>query len=126
MKDTRNIVDMLIDPEAVKDKRDHWDHAVNPAIIATILHLLYSKPVRQHTLEGAAYFLADAQRNVKGSMEEMRTTGILGPSPPGDYLDGATSSRSGQMICRASFPPLWITWAFTATPDCPLNEQIGL
>ena len=81
VKDTRNIVDMLIDPEAVKDHRDHWDHAVSPAITAAILHILYSKPVRQHNFEGVAYFLANAQRNIKDSLEEMRRTNHLGGTP---------------------------------------------
>jgi type IV secretion system protein VirD4 len=83
VKDTRNIVDMLIDPEATKDRRDHWDHAVAPLLTATILHLLYSRPAAFHTLEAAAYFLADAQRNIKESLEEMRTAryGTYGAHP---------------------------------------------
>lgn len=81
VKDTRNFVDMLIDPDAIKDHRDHWDHAVAPALTATVLHVLYSKPVRQHNPEGVAYFLADATRNVKESLEEMRTTNHLGEKP---------------------------------------------
>jgi type IV secretion system protein VirD4 len=81
VKDTRNVVEMLIDPEAIKERRDHWDHAVSPAITATILHILYATPRRQHTLEGVAYFLADAQRTVKETLEAMRTTNHLGTRP---------------------------------------------
>jgi len=81
VRDTRNVVDMLIDPEATKERRDHWDHAVSPAITASTLHILYTKPVWQHTLERVAYFLADPQRDFKTSLEEMRTTNHLGDKP---------------------------------------------
>ena len=81
VKDTRNFVDMLIDPEAIKEQRDHWDHAVSPALTAATLHVLYAKPTRQHNPEGVAYFLADATRNIRESLEEMKATNHLGDRP---------------------------------------------
>ena len=55
VKDTRNIVDMLIDPEAVKDKRDHWDHAVSPAITAMILHRSTQAGTATHVRGGSVF-----------------------------------------------------------------------
>lgn len=82
VRDTRNVVDMHIDPNANKDDRDHWDRAVSPAITSTILHVLYSKPEHQHNMEAVAYYLADAKRNsIKEALEEMRTTNHLGDQP---------------------------------------------
>jgi type IV secretion system protein VirD4 len=102
VKDTRNVVDMLIDPEASKDRRDHWDHAVSPAITSGILHILYMKPKREHTLERVAYFFADAERQVTDTLEEMRTTNHLGDKPhpviasmARELLQKSANDRSG-------------------------------
>jgi type IV secretion system protein VirD4 len=82
VRDTRNIVDMHIDPNANKDDRDHWDRAVSPTITSTILHILYSKPAHHHNMEAVAYYLADAERHsIKEALDEMRTTNHLGSAP---------------------------------------------
>lgn len=130
VKDTRNIVDMLIDPEASKDRRDHWDLSVSPAIIATILHLLYSKDKPLHTLAGAAYFLADAQRNVKATFEEMR--GSRHPvvaSMAQDVLQKSANDMSGVISTAMDYLGIYrdpLLAHLTSTSDFAINElQFG-
>jgi type IV secretion system protein VirD4 len=136
VKDARNIVDMLIDPDATKDRRDHWDHAVSPALTATILHLLYCKPVRQQTLEGVAYFLADAARNVTEALEEMRTTNHLGDKPhpvvasmAQELLQKSPNDRSGVISTAMDYVGIYrdpLIANLTRTSDfCLRDLQFG-
>lgn len=130
VKDTRNIVDMLIDPEATKDRRDHWDLSVAPALIATILHLLYSKDKPLHTLTGVAYFLADAQRNVKATFEEMRTSKHpVVASMAQDVLQKSANDMSGVISTAMDYVGIYrdpLLAHLTSTSDFAINDlQFG-
>lgn len=71
--DIQNIVDMIVDPEG-KGKPDFWDKASSSALIAVILHLLYShyqenKPLP--TMTDIASFFTNPSRSVDQQMTLM-------------------------------------------------------
>jgi len=71
IKDTGNLVSILIDPTGT-GKSEFWEREATNFLIAVILHVLHAEPTK--TLAGVAYFLANPQRSARDSLQVMIRT----------------------------------------------------
>ena len=71
VKDTNNIVNILIDPHGT-GKADFWEREATNFLVAAILHVLHFEADK--TLAGVAYFLADPERSIHDTLKLMVQT----------------------------------------------------
>jgi type IV secretion system protein VirD4 len=76
VRDVQNIADILVDPEGMRDRRDHWDKTAHTLLTGAILHVLYAE--EEKTLARVATFLADPSRSIVRTLRIMLTTNHLG------------------------------------------------
>ncbi len=76
VRDVQNIADILVDPEGVRERRDHWEKTAHALLVGVILHVLYAEADK--TLNGVATFLADPSRTIERTLRLMQTTNHLG------------------------------------------------
>ena len=76
VRDVQNIADILVDPEGVRERRDHWEKTAHALLVGAILHVLYAEADK--TLCGVATFLADPSRTIERTLRLMQTTNHLG------------------------------------------------
>lgn len=111
-KDVQNIADILVDPEGVNQRRDHWDRTAHSLLMAAILHVLYAE--KDKTLSGVANFLADPKRSFLVTLDVMMKTKHLGEIPHPivasvgrEILNKAENERSGVLSTAMSYLGLY-------------------
>jgi len=55
VRDVQNIADILVDPEGMLERRNHWEKTAHSLLVGAILHILYAEP--EKTLARVASFL---------------------------------------------------------------------
>ena len=68
----QNIADILVDPEGMRERRDHWDKTATSCSTGAILDVLDAE--EEQTLARAASFLADPSRSILRTLRIMLTT----------------------------------------------------
>lgn len=76
VRDVQNIADILVDPEGVLEKRNHWEKTGHSLLTGAILHVLYAE--EDKTLAHVATFLANPKRTIEATLRIMMTTNHLG------------------------------------------------
>jgi type IV secretion system protein VirD4 len=69
VKDVQNIATMIVDPDG-KGMADHWAKTGFSLLVGTILHVLYSKDIKDKTLRGVAAYLSDPRWDDSNQMYE--------------------------------------------------------
>src|SRR3546814_916691 len=67
VRDVQNIADILVDPEGVRERRNHWEKTSHSLLVGAILHILYAE--EEKTLARVATFLSDPQRSFPATVE---------------------------------------------------------
>jgi type IV secretion system protein VirD4 len=62
IRDTQNIVEMLVNPTGMKHTMDIWDQQASQFLVALILHVLYTEPDNQKNLATVRVRLLDFKR----------------------------------------------------------------
>jgi type IV secretion system protein VirD4 len=129
VRDVQNIADILVDPEGMRERRDHWDKTAHALLTGAILHVLYAE--EEKTLARVASFLADPSRSILRTLRIMLTTNHLGTegapvvhpvvaSVARELLNKSDNERSGVVSTAMSFLGLYrdpIVAANTASSD---------
>jgi type IV secretion system protein VirD4 len=129
VRDVQNIADILVDPEGMRERRDHWDKTAHALLTGAILHVLYAE--EEKTLARVASFLADPSRSILRTLRIMLTTNHLGiddapvvhpvvASVARELLNKSENERSGVVSTAMSFLGLYrdpIIAANTASSD---------
>jgi type IV secretion system protein VirD4 len=89
--DVQNIADILIDPEGVLDRRNHWELASHALLVGAILHVLYV--AQDKTLASVARLLSDPERPFAQTLEMMLHT---------QHLDGPEGTRTHPVVAAAA------------------------
>jgi type IV secretion system protein VirD4 len=76
IRDTQNIVEMLVNPTGVKHTMDIWDQQASQFLVALILHVLYSEADNQKNLATVRMRLLDFK---KTALAMIRTPHRLNP-----------------------------------------------
>lgn len=112
VRDVQNIADILVDPEGMLERRNHWEKTSHSLLVGTILHVLYAE--RDKTLRGVAAFLSDPARTFEAALRAMMTTRHLddGPHPvvasaAREVLNKSDNERSGVLSTAMSFLGLY-------------------
>lgn len=69
VRDVQNVADILVDPDGVKERLDHWEKTGHALLVGTILHVLYAE--EDKTLSGVANFLANPERTIEQTLNLM-------------------------------------------------------
>jgi type IV secretion system protein VirD4 len=108
----QNIADILVDPEGMLERRNHWEKTSHALLVGSILHVLYAE--RDKTLRGVAAFLSDPARPFEAALRAMMTTRHLddGPHPvvasaAREVLNKSDNERSGVLSTAMSFLGLY-------------------
>lgn len=116
VRDVQNIADILVDPEGVLERRNHWEKTSHSLLVGAILHILYAE--EEKTLARVATFLSDPQRPFTATLKRMMTTNHLGtPDKPKvhpvvasaarELLNKSENERSGVLSTAMSFLGLY-------------------
>jgi len=112
VRDVQNIADILVDPEGMLERRNHWEKTSHSLLVGTILHVLYAE--RDKTLRGVAAFLSDPARTFEATLRAMMGTHHLpdGPHPvvasaAREVLNKSDNERSGVLSTAMSFLGLY-------------------
>jgi type IV secretion system protein VirD4 len=116
VRDVQNIADILVDPEGMRERRDHWDKTAHALLTGAILHVLYAE--REKTLARVASFLADPSRSILRTLKVMLFTNHLGTdaapmahpvvaSVARELLNKSDNERSGVVSTAMSFLGLY-------------------
>jgi len=76
VRDVQNIADILVDPEGMLERRNHWEKTAHSLLVGAILHILYAE--RDKTLARVASFLSDPNRSFEKTLRVMMKTNHLG------------------------------------------------
>jgi len=109
----QNIADILVDPEGMLERRNHWEKTSHSLLVGAILHVLYAEPDK--TLAGVVNFLSDPRRPIETTLRSMMTTAHLGEAGPHPVIAGAArellnkseNERSGVLSTAMSFLGLY-------------------
>ncbi|CAI2934317.1 conjugal transfer protein TraG [Aminobacter niigataensis] len=113
VRDVQNVADILVDPEGLLDKRNHWEKTSHSLLVGAILHVLYAEA--EKTLAGVAAFLSDPRRPIEATLAAMMTTKHLGEAGPHpvvastarELLNKSDNERSGVLSTAMSFLGLY-------------------
>jgi type IV secretory pathway TraG/TraD family ATPase VirD4 len=116
VRDVQNIADILVDPEGMRERRDHWDKTAHALLTGAILHVLYAE--QEKTLARVASFLADPSRSTLRTLKVMLFTNHLGTdeapmahpvvaSVARELLNKSDNERSGVVSTAMSFLGLY-------------------
>lgn len=134
VRDAQNIADILVDPEGVLERRNHWEKTSHSLLVATILHVLYAE--EEKTLARVATYLSDPQRGFTQTLRRMMATNHLGtPESPQahpvvasaarEVLNKSENERSGVLSTAMSFLGLYrdpMVAAVTSTCDWQIAD----
>jgi len=116
VRDVQNIADILVDPEGVLERRNHWEKTSHSLLVGAILHILYAE--EEKTLARVATFLSDPQRPFTATLKRMMTTNHVGTkdapkvhpvvaSAAREVLNKSENERSGVLSTAMSFLGLY-------------------
>ena len=116
VRDVQNIADILVDPEGILERRNHWEKTSHALLVGVILHVLYAEPDK--TLARVAAFLSDPARSFERTLRVMMTTNHLGTETAPqvhpvvaqaarEVLNKAENERSGVLSTAMSFLGLY-------------------
>jgi len=133
VRDVQNIADILVDPEGVLERRDHWEKTSHSLLVGAILHVLYAG--EDKTLRGVANFLSDPAYPFEVALHRMMTTDHLGEavhpvvaSAAREVLNKSDNERSGVLSTAMSFLGLYrdpTVAAVTARCDWRIADLIS-
>jgi len=116
VRDVQNIADILVDPEGMLERRNHWEKTAHSLLVGAILHVLYAQ--KEKTLSGVASFLSDPKRSFEKTLRAMMTTNHLGDDDKvsvhpvvaqaaRELLNKSDNERSGVLSTAMSFLGLY-------------------
>jgi len=112
VRDAQNIADILVDPEGMLERRNHWEKTSHSLLVASILHVLYAE--EDKTLAGVAHFLSNPKRHIRQTLALMMQTPHLkeGPHPvvagaAREILNKSENEASGVLSTAMSFLGLY-------------------
>ena len=137
VRDVQNIADILVDPEGVLERRNHWEKTSHSLLVGAILHILYAE--EEKTLARVATFLSDPQRSFAATLHQMMITNHLGDeahprvhpvvaSAARELLNKSENERSGVLSTAMSFLGLYrdpTVAAVTARCDWRIADLIA-
>ena len=112
VRDVQNIADILVDPEGMLERRNHWEKTAHSLLVGAILHILYAE--RDKTLARVASFLSDPSRTFERTLRVMMKTNHLGDrskeqvhpvvaQAARELLNKSENERSGVLSTAMSF-----------------------
>ncbi len=112
VRDVQNVADILVDPEGLLERRNHWEKTSHSLLVGAILHVLYAEADK--TLAGVAAFLSDPGRPIEATLAAMMHTPHLGDRPhpvvaqaARELLNKSENERSGVLSTAMSFLGLY-------------------
>lgn len=112
VRDVQNVADILVDPEGLLERRNHWEKTSHALLVGAILHVLYAEADK--TLAGVAAFLSDPRRPIEATLTAMMKTPHLGDRPhpvvaqaARELLNKSDNERSGVLSTAMSFLGLY-------------------
>ncbi|WP_227268119.1 IncP-type conjugal transfer protein TraG, partial [Roseobacter weihaiensis] len=112
VRDVQNVADILVDPEGLLERRNHWEKTSHSLLVGAILHVLYAEADK--TLAGVAAFLSDPKRPIESTLAAMMQTPHLGDHPhpvvaqaARELLNKSENERSGVLSTAMSFLGLY-------------------
>jgi type IV secretion system protein VirD4 len=116
VRDVQNIADILVDPEGMLERRNHWEKTAHSLLVGAILHVLYAR--KDKTLSGVAAFLSDPDQPFEKTLRAMMTTNHLGDAvkehvhpvvaqAARELLNKSDNERSGVLSTAMSFLGLY-------------------
>ena len=116
VRDVQNIADILVDPEGMLERRNHWEKTAHSLLVGAILHILYAE--RDKTLARVASFLSDPDRSFEKTLRVMMKTNHLGDQTTAkvhpvvaqaarELLNKSENERSGVLSTAMSFLGLY-------------------
>ena len=112
VRDVQNVADILVDPEGLLERRNHWEKTSHALLVGAILHVLYAEADK--TLAGVAAFLSDPRRPIEATLTAMMKTPHLGQTPhpvvaqaARELLNKSDNERSGVLSTAMSFLGLY-------------------
>ncbi len=116
VRDVQNIADILVDPEGVLERRNHWEKTSHALLVGVILHVLYGE--QEKTLAKVASLLADPRRSFAATLRVMMRTNHLGTKEvlqvhpvvaqaARELLNKSENERSGVLSTALSFLALY-------------------
>ena len=112
VRDVQNVADILVDPEGLLERRNHWEKTSHALLVGAILHVLYAEADK--TLAGVAAFLSDPRRPIEATLTTMMKTSHLGDRPhpvvaqaARELLNKSDNERSGVLSTAMSFLGLY-------------------
>ncbi len=116
VRDVQNIADILVDPEGMLERRNHWEKTAHSLLVGAILHILYAERVK--TLARVASFLSDPDRSFEKTLRVMMKTNHLGDRVKAqvhpvvaqaarELLNKSENERSGVLSTAMSFLGLY-------------------
>ena len=112
VRDVQNVADILVDPEGLLERRNHWEKTSHALLVGAILHVLYAEADK--TLAGVAAFLSDPRRPIEATLKAMMKTPHLGERPhpvvaqaARELLNKSDNERSGVLSTAMSFLGLY-------------------
>ena len=116
VRDVQNIADILVDPEGMLERRNHWEKTAHSLLVGAILHILYAE--KEKTLSRAASFLSDPSRSFEDTLWVMMKTNHLGDGlnakvhpvvaqAARELLNKSDNERSGVLSTAMSFLSLY-------------------
>ena len=89
--DVQNIADILIDPEGILSRRNHWEQASHALLVGAILHILYVG--QDKTLSGVSRLLSNPDQPIAATLQAMLTA---------DHIDAGLPSRTHPVVAAAA------------------------
>lgn len=116
VRDVQNVADILVDPEGMLERRNHWEKTAHSLLVGAILHILYAE--REKTLARVASFLSDPNRTFEKTLRAMMKTNHLGDRAGAkvhpvvaqaarELLNKSENERSGVLSTAMSFLGLY-------------------
>ena len=112
VRDVQNVADILVDPEGLLERRNHWEKTSHSLLVGAILHVLYAEADK--TLAGVAAFLSDPGQPIEATLAAMMRTPHLGDRPhpvvaqaARELLNKSENERSGVLSTAMSFLGLY-------------------
>jgi type IV secretion system protein VirD4 len=116
VRDVQNVADILVDPEGMLERRNHWEKTSHSLLVGVILHILYAE--KEKTLARVATFLSDPSRSFERTLRVMMSTNHLGTEDnpkvhpvvaqaARELLNKSENERSGVLSTAMSFLGLY-------------------
>ena len=116
VRDVQNIADILVDPEGMLERRNHWEKTAHSLLVGAILHVLYAE--KDKTLSRVASVLSDPNRAFEKTLWVMMNTNHLGDNhiaqthpvvaqAARELLNKSDNERSGVLSTAMSFLSLY-------------------